>query len=125
MKITKLKIITPNGVFLEKNIEIITLKTTEGYKGLQYGIQPFVASIVPSKTFIKSENKEEIIYIKSAIVYAQKELITIISDSVSYDSNIIDINDESNKTHDTKAKSSIEDVQKEIQIKKEIEKAQK
>lgn len=118
-KKTKLKIITPNGIFLEKEIDIITIKTTEGYKGFQYGIQPIVASLVPSKFNIRIDLKQEELYILSGIIYAEKEFVNIITDSISYEKTILEGNSYSKINN---FKTSIENIEKEIKLKKEIEK---
>ncbi|WGI37049.1 hypothetical protein [Mesomycoplasma lagogenitalium] len=127
MKKTKVKIITPNGTFLEQETEIVTLKTTEGYKGIQYGTQPFVSSIVPSKMFVgwNTSNEQKIIYINSGIVYAESAFINIITDSVSY-SPFTD-SSQSFDIYNDKLKNSnhIQNIQKEISIKKELEKNKK
>ncbi|MBN3534527.1 hypothetical protein [Mycoplasma procyoni] len=124
MKKIKLKITTPKGVFLEEEVENITLKTTEGYRGIQYGMQPFISSLVPAKMFINSqfspERKEA--YIASGIVYVEKELANIISDQVSYDPKVLE---EYSLAQQTSKHEISQEAKTEIQLKKEIEKSKK
>lgn len=119
MNTTKLKILTPKGIFYQEEITIVTLKTIEGYIGLQYGISPFVSSLVPSKIFIKRNNQEEEFYISSGLVYAEKEYINIISDAISKDESVLNIKLDFEDTNNHK---SYEDMQMEIKLKRELTK---
>ncbi|MCK5945706.1 MAG: ATP synthase F1 subunit epsilon [Mycoplasmataceae bacterium] len=83
LKKTKLKIITPHGLFYDKEIEMVTVKTSEGYIGLQHGKSPFVASIAISELHLGApENK--ICSIAGGLVYVTTEGVDIITDAVEY-----------------------------------------
>ena len=45
MSTFKLTISTPYGLFYEKEVDIVTLKTSEGYIGLQKNRIPFISAI--------------------------------------------------------------------------------
>lgn len=117
MKLTKLKILTPKGIFFHQDIESVTLKTTEGYIGIQSGISGFISSLVPSKFFIKVNNKEEIFFIKSGIVYAEKDFVNIITDLISQDESILNFEIDSSDSNNHK---SYQDMQTEIKLKREL-----
>lgn len=57
-KILKLKIITPTGLFLEKEIYSVNVKTTEGYIGILVNHSPIVANIVVSQLTYRDINKK-------------------------------------------------------------------
>jgi F-type H+-transporting ATPase subunit epsilon len=92
-KKTKLKIITPNGIFFEKEVEIVTLKTTEGFIGIQKNHIPFVGALEIAPLYIeKSTNKEHSVYaIAGGLVYADKDKVDIITDAIEQKDHI-DIN---------------------------------
>lgn len=79
-----LKVVTPLGVFIEKDVEIVTAKTTEGYIGLQKGNTPMVASLVISKLLINHSNSSdyEEYSISGGIIYVTKDSVTIITESI-------------------------------------------
>ena len=68
---THLKIMTPQGIFFDKDIAIVTVKTTEGYIGLQHGKSPFVASLDIAEMTITAEQggKKEECAIAGGLVY--------------------------------------------------------
>lgn len=83
MNKTKLKIITPNGLFYDKEIEIVTVKTSEGNIGLQHGKSPMVASIAISELHLGApENK--VCAIAGGLLYVTKEEVRIITDAIEY-----------------------------------------
>lgn len=79
-----LKVVTPMGVYIDKDVEIVTTKTTEGYIGLQKGNTPMVASLVISKLFINHKNTPDYdeYSISGGIVYVTKDSVTIITESI-------------------------------------------
>ena len=80
---TKLRIITPNGLFYDKEIEIVTVKTSEGNIGLQHGKSPFVASIQISELHLGApENK--MCAIAGGLLYVTPEGVDIITDAIEY-----------------------------------------
>lgn len=85
MKQTHLKIITPSGIFLETDTDLVTLRTTEGYKGCQHGQTPFVASLVADKLFVGSDKStdQKVFDIYNGIVYVELENTTIFTDKIT------------------------------------------
>lgn len=57
---TKLRISTPNGIFFEDDVYMVTLKTSEGYIGLQYNRMPFISSIEISTLYINIDNNSSL-----------------------------------------------------------------
>ncbi len=90
---THLKIITPNGVFYDEPVSIVTVKTTEGYIGLQYGRIPIVASVEISPLVIgtKGAKNHKDCAIAGGLLYADQKSVTIITDAVEEKSKI-DVN---------------------------------
>lgn len=77
-----LKIITPQGIIINCLINIITIKTINGYIGVLYGHIPLISIIVPSKaTYIINDKKYEL-YISNGILQIEQKIIKIISEKV-------------------------------------------
>lgn len=93
MKKTRLKIITPHGTFWDKDVDMVTLKTTEGYIGLMANKSPLVAGIEVSELLInqKSSPESRICAIAGGVVYAKPEGIQIITDAIEFKEKI-DVN---------------------------------
>ncbi len=69
MSMFKLTISTPYGLFYEKEVDIVTLKTSEGYIGLQKNRIPFISAIEISSLFIKESGVTRIAAIGGGIVF--------------------------------------------------------
>lgn len=106
-----LKIIIPNGVFYEGEIDILTLKTARGYIGIQKGHSPFFSSVEIGNLTINWSNSEKSqnFYIGGGIIYADQKKINIITDDI-INAKDIDIN---------RAKSEIENLQTQIKQNKD------
>ena len=89
---TVLRIITPHGLFWDKEVDIVTVKTTEGYIGLLHGKSPVVASLAVAELHINKSGTKEFIEcaIAGGIVYVTPEKVEIITDAIE-DKNKIDI----------------------------------
>ncbi|AAT27693.1 ATP synthase F1 subunit epsilon [[Mycoplasma] mobile] len=87
---TKLIITTPQGYFFNDDVEIVTLKTTEGYIGIQKDSQSLIASIKPSKLFINQINSKDlkICAISGGIAFIDKNEIKIITDAIEFKEDI-------------------------------------
>ncbi|QZE12431.1 ATP synthase F1 subunit epsilon [Mycoplasma sp. Ms02] len=84
MNKTHLTITTPTKKFFEKDVEIVTLKTTEGYIGLQANASPFFSNVEMGTidiNFQKSENHQKFL-IGSGLVYADATKVNIITDDI-------------------------------------------
>lgn len=88
MKKIKLTISTPKGVFFEEEVVIVTLKTANGYIGLQRNRMPFISSIEISTMFIKNDNETKIVAIGGGIVFMEKTYIDIFTDDIEWKENI-------------------------------------
>ena len=86
----KLKILTPNGTFFNREVEIVTVKTTEGNIGILHGHIPLVASIVVSELHINDPGSSN--YLKCAIsgglLCVKPDNVVIITDAVEKQSDI-------------------------------------
>ena len=82
---TRLRITTPYGIFYDDDIEIVTVKTTEGYIGLQYNHVPFISTIVISTLYIKNNSSQQkVAAIGGGIIFVEKEYIDIFTDDISW-----------------------------------------
>ncbi|WP_163470214.1 ATP synthase F1 subunit epsilon [Fusobacterium sp. IOR10] len=77
----KLEIITPLGIKFSKDVEYISLKTTEGNMGILANHTPFVAGLHSDDIKIKINNSTEIsYYISGGFLEINKEKVLIIVD---------------------------------------------
>lgn len=77
----KLEIITPLGIKFAKDVEYISLKTTEGNMGILANHTPFVAGLHSDDIKIKINNSTEIsYYISGGFLEINKEKVLIIVD---------------------------------------------
>ena len=87
-KITKLIISTPRGIFYENYVYLVSLKTSEGYIGLQVNHMPFISNIEISSLYIYEQPlSRETTQVKKAaigggLVFAEKDYIDIFTDDI-------------------------------------------
>lgn len=85
MNKTKLKISTPNGIFYEGDVDMVTVKTTEGFIGLQFNRLPFISSIeISSLNITVDGSNKKIAAIGGGIVFAEKTYIDIFTDDIEW-----------------------------------------
>lgn len=77
-----LKIITPKGIFFNKPVDIVTVRTVTGYAGFLAGHIPYVSCVVPSKMNYRINQINTELYISGGIVQVQPEFVKIITDKV-------------------------------------------
>lgn len=108
-KLVELKIMTPQGIFWNEPVEVVTVKTTEGYIGLQKNKSPFVASLDIAELMInpQSSNKHKVCAIAGGLVIANKESVNIITDAIEYKDKIDLSRAERAKRHAEQALKSV------------------
>jgi F-type H+-transporting ATPase subunit epsilon len=77
-----LKITTPLGVFLEKDVDEIVAPGTEGDFGVQYGHTPFLTSIRPGVLKIFIGNSQEEYSIHNGFVVVEYDKISILTETI-------------------------------------------
>lgn len=84
--LVNLKIMTPEGIFWNEQVDIVTVKTTEGYIGLQHGRSPFVASLDIAELKINTQNsaKHKVCAVAGGLVFMDKTGVSIITDAIEY-----------------------------------------
>ena len=109
-----LKIITPEGLFWNKEVEIVTVKTTEGYMGVLSGKSPVVASLDIAELKINKPGTKDymICAIAGGLMYATPTSVDIITDAIEEKSKI-DINraEKAKKEAELALKQKSDDVQ--------------
>lgn len=123
----KLTISTPKGIFFAEDIDIITVKTANGYIGLQKNRLPFISSIEISTMFIKNNSQTKIVAIGGGIVFVEKTYIDIFTDDIEWKENINKseierLINETQKKLDQIKKDNIERNKHELLLKKAINK---
>lgn len=81
-----LKIITPNGIFFDNEVEWVNVKTTEGYIGIFEWHVPLIANIQISKMSFKVKQKVRNLTISGGLLVTDLHTVRIISDKVEYTS---------------------------------------
>ncbi len=83
-KKTNLRIITPQGIFYNNQVEIVTLKTTEGFIGLMKNKSPFIASLDIANLLINSKKSKKFLEcaIAGGIVKVDRNNVLIITDAI-------------------------------------------
>lgn len=127
MSTFKLTILTPYGLFYEKEVDIVTLKTSEGYIGLQKNRIPFISAIEISSLFIKVDGTTKIAAIGGGIVFVEKDYIDIFTDDIQWKehlnkSEIQAIIDETNQKLQALKNDNIEKYKTELTLKRAMNK---
>ena len=127
MSTFKLTISTPYGLFYEKEVDIVTLKTSEGYIGLQKNRIPFISAIEISSLFIKVDGTTKIAAIGGGIVFVEKDYIDIFTDDIQWKehlnkSEIQAIIDKSNRKLQELTSNNVEKYKTELTLKRAMNK---
>ena len=127
MSTFKLTISTPYGLFYEKEVDIVTLKTSEGYIGLQRTRIPFISVIEISSWVIKVDGTTKIAAIGGGIVFVEKDYIDIFTDDIQWKehlnkSEIQAIIDETNQKLQALKNDNIEKYKTELTLKRAMNK---
>lgn len=85
-KTTHLKISTPKGFFFDGDIDILTVKTANGYIGIQRNRLPFISNIEISTMYINSKGSEneKICAIGGGLIYVERDYIDIFTDDIIF-----------------------------------------
>ncbi|PAF55048.1 ATP synthase F1 subunit epsilon [Mycoplasmopsis agassizii] len=89
-KTTRLTITTPEGVFYDDQVDIVTIRTSLGDLGLLANMEETIADLVISELHINHINtpKHRSVAIDSGIVYVKKDQITIVTSAAEFSENI-------------------------------------
>ncbi|HHI87676.1 MAG TPA: F0F1 ATP synthase subunit epsilon [Candidatus Cloacimonetes bacterium] len=77
-----LKIVTPDGVFMEDDVPELVAPGTEGDFGVQIGHTPFISSIRPGILKIFRNNKPEIFSIMNGFVMVDIDKVRIFTEII-------------------------------------------
>ncbi|WP_319204192.1 ATP synthase F1 subunit epsilon [uncultured Ilyobacter sp.] len=86
----KLEVITPITKILEKEVEMIILRTTEGDMGVLANHAPFVAELAIGEMKIKSSDEEVAYFVSGGFIDISREQTTILADE-AIDAREIDV----------------------------------
>ena len=83
---THLKISTPKGIFFDGEVDIVTVKTTNGFIGVQKNRLPFISNIEISTMYInsKASNNEKICAIGGGLIYVERDYVDIFTDDIFF-----------------------------------------
>jgi len=77
-----LKITTPLGIFLEKDVGEIVVPGGEGYFGVQYGHTPFITSIIPGILTVYYKEYKEKYSIHNGFVIVDLDKVSILTETI-------------------------------------------
>lgn len=91
---TRLRISTPNGLFYDNDVYMVTIKTTEGYIGLQRNRLPFISNVEISSLYISEDSNASLekricAAIGGGIVFVEKDYVDIFTDDIEWKDQII------------------------------------
>ncbi len=110
-----LKITSPYGIFYDKDVQTINVKTIDGYIGVLENHIPLVSPLEISEMKIRTSEGEKRVTIAGGIIYVKKKETIIVTPAVEYVEDI-DIN----RAHDAynRAKQRLENTSSKINIKR-------
>lgn len=79
-----LKIITPDGIFFDGNVDSINIKTTEGYITILEWHTPLVANIAISSMMYRINGRPYNLSIAGGLLITSIHEVRIISDKIEY-----------------------------------------
>ncbi|WP_381415484.1 FoF1 ATP synthase subunit delta/epsilon [Spiroplasma endosymbiont of Anurida maritima] len=83
----KLKIVSPDKVEFDGEVDILTVKLTTGYVGILHNHIPLVGTIVSSILKLKIDNKETSYKIDGGILKVQKSSTIILTNGIKEEKN--------------------------------------
>ncbi|OYD27134.1 ATP synthase F1 subcomplex epsilon subunit [Mycoplasma testudineum] len=85
-KNVNLTITTPQGIYFNDMVDIVTVKTPEGYVGFMANHQPTLSTIMISTLYVNSSSsgKQRLAAIDTGLIYVDKEQITIVTSACEF-----------------------------------------
>lgn len=80
----KIKIISPDRIFYEDDVDLIVLSTTEGEMGILYDHEPVTGIIDTTVVLIRKGEEEKRAAIHGGFVEVQPTSVTILADSTEW-----------------------------------------
>lgn len=81
-----LKIVTPNGILFDGDVESVNVKTTEGYIGILEWHIPIVANIDIGPMTYKVNGKVRNLSVSGGLLISNLHEVRVISDKIQYTS---------------------------------------
>lgn len=84
MKKFKLEVITPQGVYLNEEVEELYLKTSNGYQGILANHDTLVTAVDVAPGFIRNNNKKDYYAIFGGVLHINKESVKLIVSNIEH-----------------------------------------
>ncbi len=84
----KLKIVTPKGIYLEKDVDLLNVRTTSGQIGILANHLPLASALEISKMSYLIGNERYVYAISGGFVYVQGDTTTIIANAIESEEEI-------------------------------------
>ncbi|WP_300280228.1 hypothetical protein [Peptacetobacter sp.] len=81
----KLKIITPNSIFFDGEVESVIVRTTGGERQILRNRRPFSSEVEKGIIKVKLENKIELIHSDGGFITSEYENVTILTKSAEWE----------------------------------------
>lgn len=87
---THLKVSTPTGIFFEDDVDIVTVKTVNGYLGVQANHVPLISGLEIGEMLInhRGDKNYKICAVSSGILYVSRDSVDIITEGAEFKENI-------------------------------------
>ena len=83
-----LKVITPNGMFFDGEVEMLNVKIAEGYVGILKDHVPLVSTVQISRMEIKTAEGRKVVAISNGVIHVAKNGTKIITNAAEYKEDI-------------------------------------
>lgn len=88
MKTMQANVVTPDGSVYEGQIEMVTVKTTEGSLGIMANHLPLVAALTIGAIRLKSEKEVQLVAVGGGFMEVRPDVVTILAESAELPSDI-------------------------------------
>ncbi len=78
----KLKVIYPKGVYLEKDVEIVNVRTTVGQLGVMANMLPFTGVLEAGTMNFVEKGQRYHYFVSTGFIYVKKDEVTLITDAI-------------------------------------------
>ncbi|MDQ0257200.1 F-type H+-transporting ATPase subunit epsilon [Evansella vedderi] len=88
MKTMQANVVTPDGSVFEGQVEMVTVKTTEGSLGIMANHLPLVANLTIGAVRLKTESEVQLIAVSGGFIEVRPDVVSVLAESAELPSDI-------------------------------------
>ncbi|MBU9712910.1 F0F1 ATP synthase subunit epsilon [Bacillus tamaricis] len=88
MKTMQANVVTPDGSVFEGQVEMVTVKTTEGSLGIMANHLPLVAPLTVSAVRLKMDSKIQLVAVSGGFIEVRPDEVSVLAESAELPSDI-------------------------------------